>query len=128
MPIFDFKCENKSCGLIFEGFVTSGVKTLKCPRCGSQARRIFTATTVNLANEDVPWIRSILEVVDKESDKPETIEFLRNPTRSNYKRWMKAEGLRHLEPGEKPQKPKIDLDKIKERVFKKYRERTRIEI
>jgi len=128
MILSDFKCKNKNCGFIFEEIITPDVKTLKCPRCGSEAKRIITTSTVNLANEDAPWIRSILEVVDKESNKPETIEFLRNPTRSNYKRWMKAEGLRHLEPGEKPQKPKIDLDKIKERVLEKYRERTRIEI
>ena len=59
----------------------------------------------NLANESPDWIKSIREVVEKGSDKPHCQEFLKNPTRDNYKKWMKGEGLRHLEAGEKPGRP-----------------------
>lgn len=125
MILVDFACPN--CDLIFEQLVDSSIQFFNCPKCHMAARRIITKSN-NHPNEDAPWIRSVLEVVDKESNKPHIVEFLKHPNRTNYKKWMKGEGLRHLEPGEKPQKPKVDEVKITEEVFKKYQKRSRLEV
>ena len=59
-------------------------------------------------DDDAKWIREVLEVVDKRGRELETKEFLHNPTRTNMKAWMKARGLRHMEPGEEKPKPVDD--------------------
>lgn len=85
---------------------------------------------VHTANENPGWIASVLEVVDKDSKVPHVAEFRKNPTRSNYKEWMKKEGLRHLEPGEetyrKPQEP--DMSKTHKEVWEKHRKRNTLEV
>lgn len=35
MPLFDFKCNNENCGLLFEGFIRTGDEVTMCPNCGS---------------------------------------------------------------------------------------------
>lgn len=79
--------------------------TVKCPSCKGIARKIISIPGSNLASESPDWIKSIREVVEKDSDKPHCQEFLKDPTRDNYKKWMEGEGLRHLEAGEKPGRP-----------------------
>jgi len=79
--------------------------TVECPFCKGIARKIISIPGSNLASESPDWIKSIREVVEKGSDKLHCQEFLKNPTRDNYKKWMKGEGLRHLEVGEKPGRP-----------------------
>ena len=84
---------------------------------------------MNCANDDAEWIRSIRDVVDKDSKNPVTREFLQNPTRHNYKRWMKTEGVRHMEPGEKARNRKnFDLQRHTDRVMQKHQQRNRVEI
>jgi hypothetical protein len=55
--------------------------------------------------------------------------FLQDPTRSNYKAWMKERGIRPLEDGEKVRKPEtIDVRKHTEQIMKLRYDRRRIEI
>lgn len=124
--VHDFECE--ACSLIEERIVDRGTEHVECSKCGNLARKIISSSQVNAANQDAPWIRTILEVVDKDSPKPHVREFLKNPTRDNYKRWMKGEGLRHLEDGEarKPKPP--DVRKVMHEVLSRAQERRRIEL
>ena len=130
MPIYDYECEQ--CGYIWESFAHIDEEVIDCAneRCGGKAKRLLGVPGVNVANQDSPWIRSVREVVEKNSGKPHCEEFLKNPTRANYKKWMKAEGLRPLESGEKTQKPdeKTIHRKITDEVYQKHRQRNMIEI
>ena len=99
MPVFDYKC--KYCDYIVEQIQHYSVREVECPVCGNQAERIISVSKVNTSNDDASWIRSVVEVVDKDSKEPHVVEFRRNPTRANYKRWMKLEGLRPLENNER---------------------------
>ena len=122
----DFECQY--CGRVHEAFVHSDKEFDSCPVCGFAARKIITVGTVHCGNEDATWLKSVTEVVDKEGGAASQ-EFIKNPTRTNYKRWMKAEGLRPLEPGEKPSKPpSVDEREVQKQVWEKYRERNRMEI
>ena len=129
MPIYDHKCE--------EGHYTEDVKSwddrvTKCRKCGKPAHRVVSMTGVNCVNEDAPWIRSVLEVVEKGTDRPHCNEFLKNPTRSNYKKWMKGEGIRPMEEGEwntpiyQREAEERDHKRRTENVLKKRQERNRI--
>lgn len=79
--------------------------TAQCPFCQKTARKIISIPGSNLASESPDWVKSIREIVEKGSDKLHCNEFLKNPTRDNYKKWMKGEGVRHIEAGEKPGRP-----------------------
>jgi hypothetical protein len=80
---------------------------------------------------DAPWISTVREVVNKKSKSPADRELLKNPTRANYKNWMKANGLRHLDPGEahepKPWSKKDDAE-MKNALLKKHMERNRLKL
>ena len=127
MPVYDQQCPN--CDKIFERICSVNEDKVPCPDCGTQAHRIISARGCFTANEDAAWIRSVLEVVDKDDKGVATQRFLKNPTRTNYKKWMKDTGLRHLEPGEKPTKPaSFDLKRHTDKVMELRNKRTRIEI
>lgn len=130
MILFDYECGK--CGEVFERHVAAEDQAPQpCPKCGGQARRIISLGASNLLREDAPWIRSVLEVVAKDSSKPHTREFFSNPSRTNYKRWMKGEKLRPFEPGEERRTPQSEAmmnQKIVERLCKAHQERKRIEI
>lgn len=110
MPIYDFECTNPDCKNVSEHVVNLGTSEVSCPACGSPAAKIFSPMGAGTFNEDAAWIRSVLEVVAKDSTKPYTQEFLRRPTRANMQRWMRAEGIRHVEDGEKPARFDHDAD------------------
>lgn len=99
MPILLFDYECPQCLTVEEHMVAAHDETVTCEKCGSGMTKIFTAAGARLP-DDAPWLKSVLDVVAKDSTKPHTQEFLRNPTRDNYRRWMKTEGIRPLEPGE----------------------------
>jgi len=122
MPVYDYQCEDPDCGCEFE--VIIGIDELvDCPICGFNAKRLITASGVPLFNQDAEWIRSVTEVVDKESHNPAAIEFLRRPTRDNMHNWMRSEGIRHHERGE-PLRPKVpDTSSIEHEVMRRYSER-----
>jgi len=82
--------------------------------------------------EEAAWIRSVIEVVDKESSDPVDRDFIKDPTRTNYLRWMKRHNLRHFENERgappKARTPEIDRKPIVDYCVRKLRERQRIEI
>jgi putative FmdB family regulatory protein len=122
MPIYEMQCEDGTCGALFE-ILAAADEQVTCPYCGFSCKRLISASGVNTANQDADWIRSVTEVVDKESSKPEAREFLRHPTRDNMHNWMKAEGIRHYESGESLRPPKRDMSKINDHVMREYQER-----
>ena len=81
--------------------------------------------------DDASWLPSVLEVVDKEGG-PHCQRFLQNPTRQNYKAWMKGE---HIVPMEKDhgafatenkEPEEMDMGKMTDEVMKMKMERERL--
>ena len=127
MPIYDFECE--CCGNVAEHIARIEEEILACESCGAQAHRIISLTGVHCANQDAEWIRSIVEVVDKESNEPHIAEFRKNPNRTTLRNFMQKQGIRHLEPGEGPTKPDPpNMEKINREVWDKHQKRMRLEI
>lgn len=128
MPIYDYECQQ--CGYIWETFVRIDETVIKCVHCDGKSERLISASGVYTANQTTSWLPSVLEVVEKNSGKAHCEEFLKDPTRKNYKRWMKSEGLRHLEPGEKAEKSdETAIHKtITKEVYEKHRQRHALEI
>ncbi|MHC4310894.1 MAG: FmdB family zinc ribbon protein [Planctomycetota bacterium] len=132
MPIYDFECG--SCGAIHERYARIEEEVMPCEECASDAYRIISVSGHYCANEDAPWLKSVLEVVDKDPNKAHCQDFLKSPTRSNWKRWMAGEGLKpagdthHGGPiqHQKPLPP--DMGKVEKEVWKEHRKRNRIEI
>lgn len=110
MILYDYECP---CGNTFEALAQIEEKEMPCPKCGKQARRIISSSGHYCANQDAPWIRSVVDVVDKDSTAPHVVEFRNNPTRENWKKWMKGEGIRPMEGDEKPRPLFTDEDRAK---------------
>jgi hypothetical protein len=132
MILSDFECTK--CGYIEEHLCDQDEHLIACTRCWEPAKRIISLGRVYAGNQDAPWIKSVLEVVDKDSKKPHVQEFLKNPTRSNYKKWMKGEGLRpadYTEHGGPPtfRKPPLpDTDKMAQDLYRRHRERKSLSV
>lgn len=128
LRLYDFEC---TCGRIFEELAPSNVYDMACT-CGKTAKRIISASGVYMGNQDGAWLKTVLEVVDKDSRAPHVVEFRKNPTRENYKRWMKGEGLRPADSNVRGAPPtlerrSIDTSHIRREVWDKHRQRRRIE-
>lgn len=130
MIIHDYQCQ--VCEEITEHFITDSSRIpdqILCPICNGYADRIVSLSQTSPV--DASWIGTVREVVDKNPDKPHCQEFLRHPTRANYKAWMKGEGLRPLEPGESAM-PKVDKERrrteIKKGMLERHMERNSISV
>lgn len=130
MPLYDYECEH--CHNLHERFykLDNRPKAIPCHRCGQPAWRNISVPGVNCSNDDAPWVRTVVDVVDKKSQNPATREFIKNPTRSNLDRHLKANGLRHADKGEKFGKvgPAFDVDRHTEKLVKYRREKNAIRI
>lgn len=127
MPLYDHLCT--ACGHIFEEILPVEMEATDCKKCGKKAVRILSVSGQNCMNEDAAWIRSVLEVVDKESNAPHVRRFLKEPTRSNYKEWMRGEGIRPLEPGEERRKRReINHREMADKIMRMRQERRRLSI
>lgn len=124
MPIFDYEC---SCGKITESIQGISQSCIKC-ECGGIAKRIISCGRCYTANEDASWLKTVPEVIDKDTKNPVAKEFMKNPTRSNYKAWMKSEGIRPLENNESRKPPSTDLAGVRKEVWNNHQKRHRIEI
>ncbi len=104
-------------------------KATQCSACGGIAVKIISIPGANLASESPDWIKSIREVVNKEGGR-HCQEFLKDPTRVNYKKWMAGEGVRHMEAGEKPGRPPSQppAHVITEKIMQKRMNDRRMEI
>ena len=114
MPIYDYQCIY--CDHTEE--IIANVDNLDifwCRQCGNKMQRIITLGRGNSMPVDYDWIADVREVVNKNprTQKPEDKELLNFPTRQNYKNWMKANKLRHLEDGERSLPKKTDMEKFK---------------
>jgi hypothetical protein len=123
----DYECPE--CGTITEKIITGEIPATILCECGGNAEKIVSMRLTTPV--DAGWLKSVTEVVDKNPAKSHCQEFLRHPTRANYKNWMKGEGLRPLEPGE-PAMPKVDkkarVNRIKEGLKRRWQERNAIAI
>ena len=127
MPIYDYECH--LCSYTWEVIEGTKERVRCCPSCGDRATRIISASGQYCANEDADWIKSVVEVVDKgDSATAMDRRFAKNPTRANYKRWMKSRGLRPYEPGERTKPPPPDDSAIRRKVLERHMARNRIEI
>ena len=129
MIVCDYECQE--CGYVQETFITTMKRVpqvLTCVKCGGTAKRIISLSRTNhgVYNEDSGWLKSVREVVDKDPKKAHCQAFIKNPTRTNYKNWMRGEGIRPLEPGEKSRPTPVDTNVMAEKVMKRRREREAI--
>ena len=94
--------------------------------CGGRAKRVYLNFN-GIKKEDPMWLNGTLEVVNKDGG-PHCQDFLKNPNRSNYKSWMKGEGLRPLEEGESTKLKKRDTSDLKNRVMNKFNKNNRLTV
>jgi putative FmdB family regulatory protein len=137
MPLYDYECPEHG---EFEEFKGLNNVLIPCPICGKQSKRLVTIGRlgVSLANEDAKHIResaaALLDInTAKTSDKTHVRNLALNPTRTNLKRYLKAEKIRYAEPerGAPPvykRPPEPDTRKITEQMAKNLQERRRIEV
>jgi putative FmdB family regulatory protein len=127
MPIYDFECG--SCEAVTERYAKIEEEVLPCEQCASDAHRIISASGHYCGNQGAGWLKSVIDVVDKDPTKPHCVEFIKNPTRANHRKWMEGEGIRPMEPGEKPiTREPVDDRKIRQEVWEKHQDRMRIEV
>jgi hypothetical protein len=129
MIFADFECRS---GHVTEVLVHWKQKKITC-RCGKTAKRIISVSGQYAGNQDAPWIKSVLDVVDRESTNKHTREFIRNPNRKNYHAWLKGEGIKpvdYTEHGGPPtyKNPPLDMTNHHKEVIRRAMERRRIEI
>lgn len=132
MPIYDYECG--SCEAITERYAKINDDIQSCEQCGSDAYRIISVSGHYTGNEDAAWLKSVVEVVDKDPSKTHCQDFIKNPTRSNWKKWMAGEGIRpagdthHGGPMTASRPPPPNMDRVNKEVWNKHRKRTKIEI
>ena len=131
MILADYECSK--CKEISEHYVRAEQKSIKCV-CGGRAKKIITLPGVYVNSESPPWMSSVLDVVDKEDKRPHVQEFIKHPTRENYRRWMKEENIRpvdytvHGAPPTFQRQPAPDIDMIAGKLYKNLRDRQKLEI
>jgi len=122
MPLYDYQC--KKCGHIFESIQPVSSDTIKCISCEDKANRIITCSGAYMGNQDATWLKNVCDVV---GDSRADTEFKKNPTRLNYERMMKSNGIRPLEPGEKPiNHNTVDTSSLQKKVLERHMERNSI--
>lgn len=126
MPLYSFRCK---CGYQFEEISTYADRpdTMPCPRCGKKARHVISVSTVDNESECPAWIRSVTDVVDPTDGRVHR-EFVSNPTRANYRKFMQETGLRHVDPGEKLKHDGADGQKLRRDMLELYQKRSTIYI
>jgi putative FmdB family regulatory protein len=132
--IFDFECTK--CGDVSEELCDRNKKKSTCPACGKTSKRIISFGKVYTGNQDAPWIKSVLDVVDKTNQAPHVQAFVKNPTRGNYKAWMKGEGIRpadYTDKGgppvfKKPERSEYERQQIVKEVYEKHRTRKSLSV
>ena len=128
MPIYQYEC---ACGKQTERItpISQYQDEISCPHCGEPARRTFAPGSHYCGNQDASWLKSVLEVVDKsDAATPAEKEFRKNPTRWNYKQWMKSRGLRPLEKGERSRPTPPDMSRVNRQVAENHFNRKAISI
>ena len=128
-PVFDYEChECEHRWEVIEG--PNQDRPRPCPACGEKARRIISAGGCFTGNNEAAWVRSVSDVVAKgeDADAHDRRFLSSGMTKNDLKRWMKAKGYRHLEPGEPIKPPKPDTSWVPDRIMQMRRDRRRIEV
>lgn len=112
MPAYDYRC--LGCELIHEAFykMADKPKTIPCPECGEKS--ISYPSVGAILGDEAGWLNSVTEVVDKQGGE-HCQRFLADPTRDNYKKWMKGSGVRPMESGEERRSKPTQADKAQAR-------------
>lgn len=127
MPIYRYKCLSN--GHEFERICSVDLRKKQlCGICGASGIIVPAVHGPNCSNDSASWIPSVLEVVAKDDPRPHVRNFLKDPTRANYRAWMKGEGIRHLEPGEKNEKFEFDTRRHADKIMEMKMRRERLEI
>lgn len=127
MPVYQFSCE--SCGNEKEIICRFKDRPEGEPcECGGLYIHVFAAGEVYCGNQDADWLKTVPDVIDKDTSNPVAREFIKNPTRKNYHSWMKSEGIRPLENNEPLKPPPPDLSRVYKEVWRNHQKRNRIEI
>ena len=128
MPIYQLQCIR--CGNEFEIMAAISEKEFFCRKCrNGLAIKIPSVRGPNCSNDHISWGPSVLEVVDKDSKKPHVLAFRKDPTsKTLYKAWMKGEGLRPFENGEKSDKFKFDAERHAGKIMEEKIKRERYEV
>ena len=127
MTVYQYRCI--SCNHRFDNISSfqNSPATLPCPRCQSEARYIIAVSSVDTESECPNWLKATTEVVNPDGGY-HCKEFIRNPTRENYRKWMQGEGLRPSECGERPERPSFDSDRHRRLMHEERAKRNRIVI
>ena len=115
------------CGHSFEALVEWDEYVIICEKCGSEAKRVYKSFN-GIENNSPAWLKDVIEVVDKDSGEAHCDDFVKNPTKANYKAWMKGSGLRPMEQGESMKLKKRDTSKIRKRVMENFKSRNTVEV
>ena len=130
MILSDFECPS---GHIHEELVHWKQKKHKCRTCGKTSKKIISKGHLQ-SDENAPWLKSVLDVVDKDNKSAHVQNFVKNPTRQNYKAWMKGEGIRpmdYTERGGPPvyRKPEgMSTEQKARELYKRHLERKSLNI
>lgn len=131
-PVYNFLC---SCGKTEERIVHYSVESVSCSTCNGVSMRQFTPPSRHDGSIEAPaWLRTTLDVVDRNSTKPHVRAFVENPTRKTYQAWMKGEKIKpvdYTEHGGPPvyRKPEtVDTKRIAQELYEKHRARKAIEV
>ena len=126
-PAYDFHCD--ACDFDVEHVckMADRPSTIGCPSCGGNMNQVPSLPAV--LGDEAAWLKSVTEVVNKDGG-PHCQRFLKDPSRSNYRAWMKGENLRPMEPGEQTWKkpPKRDRRKVVNEVMKMRQQRKAITV
>ena len=127
MPIeHDYECDK--CGKVTEAIRHWSVNSINC-KCGGRAIKNFAVGKGASRNQDATWLKSISEVIDPESTNPADIAMRKDPTRDNYRRFLKSNGLRPMDHGEKPiNREPFDHDRHTEKVMQRFQKGRRVEV
>lgn len=136
MPIrlFDFECPKHG---MFEDYIDVAFCFAPCPTCGKMSPKRPSIGRVNIVNEDVGHVResaqALLDETSRFSSKPHERALAEKPTRSNLKRYMKAEGLRYAEneggaPPRYRKPPEPDKGKLVNELLAKRQKDRRLEV
>ena len=128
MPIYQYEC---TCGKQTERImpISQYQDEISCPYCGEPTIRVFAPSSHYCGNQDATWLKSVLDVVDKsETATPAEKEFRKNPTRANYRMWMKSRGLRPLEQGERSRPDPPDMSGLNRQVMENHFKRKAISL
>ncbi len=127
MPLYIFSCP--ICGLEDERIVDYDTKIMPCEFCQGESYQQFSFGQSFEVRDDAPWIRSVLEVVDKESHDVVDRQFIDTPDRRNYQRWMKHHKLVPFEnERDFPKRQPENIEAMTHELLKMKAARERIEI